>query len=141
MNNRFNDDIMELISLASQETESNRFDHSDEYKKLYNRVDDRSNLIDYLESKIKCPLEIFVRFILGSYVYYDNDGELLKCVHRLEDFDKETLRTVITCEYYDPKAYNPHRTYKPNETNACKTFVINLRDYKKTWWLNKEKDE
>ena len=121
----FNNDISDLIHLAKEENESYRFDNSDEYKEIYNRVDDKSRIVDYIEEELGCPIEVILKAITEGIYVYDVNSNCRKVIKEEPTFilDKDIINEkkgfgfVITGRY------------------------IYLKDYKKTWWLKEDKSE
>lgn len=65
-----NNDISNLIDLSIEENRSYRFDNSDKYKEIYNRVDDKSIIIDCMEEDLNCPLDVIYRAIKQGKIWW-----------------------------------------------------------------------
>ena len=112
-----NNDISELIVMAREENEPNRYCHSDEYEKLYNKVEHKSLLIDEIEDKIGCPVEVRCKLYDGNYVY-TKDGEKW-----IITFNDETHFIAV---YSKATSHDRKFTYS---------------DYKIAWWLKPDKSK
>lgn len=117
----FNNDISDLISLAKEENESYRFDNSDEYKEIYNRVDDKSRIIDYMEKDLNCPLDILFKAIKQEKIGWHEQWCKIFIVSIYEESTRPYIEVIC-------KDYNYHR-------------LAFINEYKKSWWLKEDKSE
>lgn len=116
---KLNDMLSDLLELARQENEPNRYAHSEEYDKLYNELDRKTFVVDCLEKRIGCSLEVILA-ALEKGIY--NEYYCYIPPYRLREVDIFTRENF----YYD------------DETNG---FTVKLSDYKKTWWLKEDRSE
>ncbi len=103
----------ELRLIRNDENKRKGCSYSEEYFKLYNELDRKIAIIDNLEKQIGCPLEVFVELHNKAHIY-DVEGKPLKVLTVLAD-------TVVV------KAIQGKREF------------ILLEDYKKSFWLRKNK--
>ena len=54
-----------LLDLAKEENEPNRYTYSEEYNKLYNELDSKTLIIDELEKELGCPIDVYVKIQIG----------------------------------------------------------------------------
>ena len=103
-----------------------RFTKYDEKKKQYIRlvsrlaVDNKLGKLEDLEEKLGCPLDVVVKALkIGIYT-------------NLKNWNREDLTKYFCLNLYnlDTEWYlgNP-------------IIFVNLKDYKKTWWLREDKSE
>ena len=112
-----------------------RFTKYDEKKKQYIRlasrlaVDNKLGKIEDLEEKLGCPLEVIFKAIYsGIYTNWD---------WYYDEFDINAELSHIDNVYYGVNPFGKISImfgYK-------KETIIDLKDYKKTWWLKDDKSE
>lgn len=110
---KLNNMLDELLDLAKQENEPNRYAHSEEYNKLYDELDRKTLIIDELEEQLGCPLEVREKALQQGYIY-----------------NGFTKLLYICCRYDENGCYL---------TNSCNKYY--LKEYKITWWLKEDKSE
>ena len=94
-NMKLNDMLYDLLSLAKQENEPNRYAHSEEYDKLFNELDDKTMMVDELENSLGCSLKDAIEFIrlLKKTYYIDNvTGQLSERWSPYKSNDKELYK-------------------------------------------------
>ena len=103
-----------------------RFTKYDEKKKQYIRlasrlaVDDKLGKLEDLEEKLGCPLEVVVKALkIGIYT-------------NLKNWNREDLTKYFCLNLYNLET----EWYLGNPI-----IFVNLKDYKKTWWLREDKSE
>lgn len=82
-----------------------------------------------LEEELGCPLEVRDRALMQEKIYYEENGKLFEVI-------------VMTCgwiRYYKTKICTFNCIYDNPYTTKC--LQIKTSDYKKTWWLKKDKSE
>ena len=88
---------------------------------------DKLGKLEDLEEEIGCPLEIFLKLALKKidtiFVEYD-DG-----------WDNE-FNAIVSSIYDDSKDYQ-----EPNWVIETNITTFKVKDYKKTWWLKKDRSE
>lgn len=122
-----NSDIMRLIDLSIEENRSYRFDNSDEYKKIYNRVDDKSIEIDEIEEDLGISIIDFYKILKAKYIWAEIGLDLTNSFNEfvpfsIKGFDVE-LNTILL---------------KENKYNLT-SIPFNM--YKICFWLKKDKSE
>jgi hypothetical protein len=103
----------------SRLTEKNKFDAHygiSISKNLLQNAYDKLGKLEDLEEQLGCPLEVFVK-ALKNGIYYDDKFE-----HPVFILDKDNFKT---------------KDYHLLVTGT----IVYLKDYKKTWWLKKDKSE
>lgn len=111
--------LYNLLDLAKQENEPNRFAHSEEYNKLYNELDDKTLIIDILEKDWGCPLEVLFKARNG---FYTNVGYISpEHIYNI-DIKNQTIEFEWLTEdgYWDEDG------------------LVEFEKYKKNWWLNED---
>ena len=103
-----------------------RFTKYDEKKKQYIRlvsrlaVDNKLGKLEDLEEKLGCPLEVVVKALkIGIYT-------------NLKNWNREDLTKYFCLNLYNLET----EWYLGNPI-----IFVNLKDYKKTWWLREDKSE
>ena len=103
-----------------------RFTKYDEKKKQYIRlvsrlaVDNKLGKLEDLEEKLGCPLDVVVKALkIGIYT-------------NLKNWNREDLTKYFCLNLYNLET----EWYLGNPI-----IFVNLKDYKKTWWLKKDKSE
>lgn len=122
---KLNDMLSDLLYLAKQENEPNRYAHSEEYDKLYDELDSKTLVIDELEGNLGCPLDVLGKIILQKYFFdiYGNKRDTdIGYVKGREDI-------VLNLDEWKDKFW------------VGKDTVIYLNGYKKTWWLKADRSE
>lgn len=122
-----NSDIMRLIDLSIEENRSYRFDNSDEYKEIYNRVDDKSIEIDEIEEEIGISIPDFYKICKAKYIWAEIGLDLTNRFNEfvlfdIKGFDVELNRILL----------------KENKYNL-NSIPFNM--YKICFWLRKDKSE
>lgn len=120
---KLNDMLYDLLSFAKEESEPNRYAHSEEYDKLFNELDSKTRIIDELEEKLGCPLDVLGRVILQKY-FYDTYGNKIDT-----NIDYINQNIIINAEELQ---------WSDWDTDVKPTY---LKDYKKTWWLKEDRSE
>ena len=121
---KLNDMLYELLDLAKQENEPNRFAHSEEYNNLYNELDNKTLIVDEIEKVLGCPLEVIERLFRQDFVYfkYPANVQIMK------------VKVIKGLSY----GSNPGWYFTGVYDNV--DFIhASLRDYKKTWWLKEDR--
>ena len=111
---KLNDMLYELLDLAKQESELNRYAHSEEYNKLFDELDRQTLFIDDLEENKTNNCSIVSLFgSLKNGIYELRDG---KMIHREVRGIEENGLCVISeiCEYpeCDEKFYYKEHNIK-----------------------------
>ena len=103
-----------------------RFTKYDEKKKQYIRlasrlaVDNKLGKLEDLEEQLGCPLEVVVKALkIGIYT-------------NLKNWNREDLTKYFCLNLYNLET----EWYLGNPI-----IFVNLKDYKKTWWLREDKSE
>lgn len=118
----FNNDISTLIDLSIEENRSYRFDNSDEYKEIYNRVDDKSIIIDCMEEDLNCPLDV-----------------LFKAKEQQKIWTIDQWCSVEKIIVWDKS--RKHKAYIDVKCDNGLHILASITDYKKSWWLKEDKSE
>ena len=120
----FNNDISDLIKLAIEENKfvfSYNFDNSDEYKEIYNRVDNKSRIIDCMEEDLNCLLDVLFKAIQQGKIWWHEQWCKIFIVAIYEESTRPYIEVIC-------KDYEYHR-------------LVFIDDYKKSWWLREDKSE
>lgn len=107
-----NDTLAELYNFVKQ-SEYSRVAYSKEFENLYNKLYRETLIVDEVRSELSCPLQIFVELHNKAFIY-DLEGRPLKILQVLAD-------TVVVKRLPGEKLFLP------------------LGDYKKSFWLRKDK--
>ena len=78
---KLNDILNDLLSLADQENEHNRYAHSEEYNKLYDELDRKTIIIDELENQLGCPLDVLIKALKDAGSTKIEYHEIRGCGH------------------------------------------------------------
>ena len=132
---KLNDMLYNLLDLAKQENEPNRYTHSEEYNKLFDEMDRKTMVIDELEKDFGCPLEAICWLLQDRPILVLNpiDNSLQEIEHPLNFY-------VSTRQAFDIR----HRLFKTTyEKGIWNTggVIVYLKDYKKTWWLREDRSD
>lgn len=142
---KLNDMLYDLLSLAKEESEPNRYANSEEYDRLFNELDSKTLIIDELEEKLGCPLDVFIKLLFEQKIWIEVDDEMYLTENidfsiELELQEDETW--INTLEDYGEAEFWAWYIYNKNYTDHYTDHVVlRLKDYKKTWWLKKDKSE
>ena len=83
-----------------------------------------------IKKELGCPLEVIEKaldgFYISGYGYVSNDDDF---IYLRKDINGYYLKVVI----------HPSKPIPPNFVGYCDIHF--LKDYKKTWWLQKDKSE
>ena len=120
-----NNDIMRLIELAKEENEPNRIDNSNEYKELFNKVDDKSMKIDEIEKELEIDLITLFKAIKQGYIYKKlGDGSIDKV-----NIDMLNFEEGFKCAIFS-------KTYAEGNYKQC--YKMDTYINSKNWALTKE---
>ena len=114
---KLNDALDRLLDLRVEENEPARYQHSEEYYELYYKLDDMTRLMDELTEKIGCPLDVYWKLHTQAHIY-DIIGTPLRI-----------LRVTTDTVAVRPEKFKEGHCFYP------------LADYKKSWFLKKDKSE
>lgn len=124
---KINDMFYDLLSLAKEESEPNRYAHSEEYDRLFDELDSKTLIIDELEEKLGCPLDVLGKVILQKY-FYDIYGNKIDTDIGYINQNGITI-LVMSVEEWEEGKY------------CDRDLARYLKDYKKTWWLKEDRSE
>lgn len=107
-----NDTLAELYNFIKQ-SEYSKVAYSARFENLYNKLYRETVIVDAVQSELSCPLQVFVELHNRAFIY-DREGNPLKVLQVLAD-------TVVVKRLPGEKLFLP------------------LEDYKKYFWLRKDK--
>ena len=111
------------------------------YKEMWFLANDSLSKYKNLEEKLGCPLDVFVKLLFEQKIWIEVDDEMYLTeyidfntelelqedetwINTLEDYNE----TEFWAWYMDYRRFSDH-------------LVLRLKDYKKTWWLKKDRSE
>lgn len=131
---KLNNMLSDLLSLARQENEPNRYAHSEEYDKLHDELDRKTFIVDELEERAGCSLEVLYRINFHKQIYIDT-----YVVQR----PSGTNMTI------NPGMYSVRGVDILNNQIQCiaqysdcyMEFYVPIYEYKVDWFLKEDKSE
>ena len=119
---KLNDMLYDLLDLAEQENEPNRYAHSEEYDRLFDELDRKTLMLDELEEQFGSRLDIVLKIKFGDIHHvYDENGDKF-CINWGEIF----------------KSY--FSVYRGTDFDFT-VKIFKWEDYGKTWWTKEDRSE
>ena len=112
--------------------------HSTSYQKCKERLIKFAKYKD-LEEQIGCPLDVFVKLTLGQKIWVEVDG--MKCYEENHYAEIDTSFDIDEDDWGETEFWAWYNSYLGDYTKASDHVILKLKDYKKTWFLKKDKSE
>lgn len=96
------------------------------YKEMWFSANDSLSKYRELEEQIGCPLEVREKALIKDFIWYDDNGRLIQVIPMNSGYimEKGKKIAVLNCIY-----------------NFNFWLAIKCKDYKKAWWLKKNREE
>ncbi len=120
------------ITITSWETDKT----IDEQCEVIRKELDYAETMHTLEEQLGCPLEVFVKALTNGVYVIDEETKELQCILRgIHTFTGEGLGTSA--------GFSDERVWRKKVNRAGIEFcpIYFWKDYKKTWWLEKDRSE
>lgn len=117
--NQYEELIYSLIANCNREI-------TKEEKKILNQASAIYNTYNNLTDELGCPLDVREQALTKDFIWYDDNSHLIQVIPMNSGYimEKGKKTAVLNCIY-----------------NFNLWLMIKCKDYKKTWWLRKDKTE
>ncbi len=127
---KLNDMLYDLLSLAKEESESNRYDNSDEYKKLYDELDRKTRMVDELEenlSNYSLNVVLYIFDIINLKGYEDYIFEQIKDYESYKENMNKVYEGQILIDWKDANQLLELRLYTEEEFEIMLNILFNRK--------------
>lgn len=115
---KLNDMFYDLLSLAKQESEPNRYAHSEEYDKLHDELDRKTMMVDELEENLSgysLDVVLYIFDIINLKGYEDYIFEQIEEYESYKENMNRVYKDQITIDWEDKKQLLELRLYTREE--------------------------
>jgi hypothetical protein len=126
--------LYNLLDLARQESEPNRYAHSEEYNKLFNELDNKTLIVDTLEKRMGCSLDVLQEVKKNEQIYIDTD-----IVQRPSGCEMTIRKGMYAVKGID--IFDNHILCLAEFSDCYMMFNVPTYRYKIDWFLKEDKSK